>query len=85
MDNIVFHSDRFEILIDVRGFRPEDISCKISPNMVEVFAQRQETADVVGRIISLSRNYQLPQNVRPENGDCYLSSEGVLLVTAPWQ
>nr|CAI5833076.1 unnamed protein product [Callosobruchus analis] len=48
-------------------------------------AQKQESADATSRSISLSRNYQLPQNVRPEDGSCCLSSEGLLLVTAPWQ
>ncbi|XP_056633938.1 alpha-crystallin B chain-like [Diorhabda carinulata] len=85
MDAVFFHSDRFDLLIDARGFRPEDIKCKMSPNLIEIIGQRQENANSGNKSMTLSRNYQLPQAVKPEEGNCFFSTEGVLLVSAPWQ
>ncbi|KAJ8913521.1 hypothetical protein NQ315_017072 [Exocentrus adspersus] len=84
MDSVLFHQDRFEIMIDARGFRPEDVKCSMTPNVVEVLAQKQEKVNSTTRTISLTRTYQLPQVIKPEEGTCYLSSEGLLLITAPW-
>ncbi|KAG5874944.1 hypothetical protein JTB14_018859 [Gonioctena quinquepunctata] len=80
MDTVFFHQDRFELLIDARGFQPEDIKCRITPNLVEILAQRQECCDKASRSMALTRNYQLPQCVKPQEGNCCYSSEGILLV-----
>nr|AHE77379.1 heat shock protein [Lissorhoptrus oryzophilus] len=85
MDHVIFHSDRFEILVDTRGFKPEEIKCNMTPTSVEVTAQTDAKIDNnVQKRMSLSRQYMLPQNAVPENGVCCLSQEGILLITAPW-
>lgn len=73
-----------KILIDVRGFDPGDITCKITPDNVEVMAQRQEKVETMSKSMSLARNYYLPQKVTPSDGNCCLSTEGILLISAPW-
>ncbi|XP_050311431.1 alpha-crystallin A chain-like [Anthonomus grandis grandis] len=84
MDKAFFLPDRFEILIDARGFRPEDIKCMLTANSLEVSAQKEDRTDNAQKRISLTRQYVLPQNAVPEKGQCCLSSDGMLLVTAPW-
>lgn len=71
-------------MIDVRGFRPEEIKCKITQEAVEVFAQKQEKIESTSKSMALARSYQLPQKANPAQGNCCLSIEGILLVTAPW-
>lgn len=71
-------------MIDVRGFRPEEIKCKITYDAVEVFAQKQEKMQSASKSMALARTYQLPQRVIPTEGNCCLSIEGILLITAPW-
>ncbi|KAJ8981723.1 hypothetical protein NQ317_003788 [Molorchus minor] len=84
MDNLFFHQDRFEILIDARGFRPEDIKCTMTQSILEVVGQRVENVSNACRSMSLARTYQFPQPVIPEEGTCCFSSEGILSITAPW-
>lgn len=71
-------------MIDVRGFLPEEIKCKITHDSVEVLAQKQEKMESASKSVALARTYQLPQNVIPTQGNCCLSTEGILLITAPW-
>ncbi|KAL3281070.1 hypothetical protein HHI36_004294 [Cryptolaemus montrouzieri] len=85
MDSVFFHSDRFEILVDARGYRPEELRCVITANNINVTAQKKECVNDSEKNISMSRNYQLPQDIIPENGNCCLSSDGILLITAPWR
>ncbi|XP_030749538.1 alpha-crystallin B chain-like isoform X3 [Sitophilus oryzae] len=84
MDNVFFYQDRFEILVDARGFKPEEIKCTVTPRSVEVLAQTENQIENAQRRMTLTRQYVLPKNASPENGTCCLSNEGIFLVTAPW-
>ncbi|XP_018564634.1 major egg antigen-like [Anoplophora glabripennis] len=84
MDSVLFLQDRFEILIDARGFRPEDVKCSLTINLVEVAAQKYEKFNAGNKSMTLTRSYQLPQPIKPEEGICCMSSEGILLISAPW-
>ncbi|KAH0813711.1 hypothetical protein GEV33_009079 [Tenebrio molitor] len=66
MDSVFFNDDRFELMVDTRGYRPEDLRCTISPNSVMVVAQRDEVASGTQRSLSTTRSYQLPQFVVPQ-------------------
>ncbi|XP_044751955.1 protein lethal(2)essential for life-like [Coccinella septempunctata] len=85
MDSVFFLTDRFEILVDARGYKPEELRCVITANNVNVMAQKKECVNDTEKNVSMSRNYQLPQDIVPENGNCCLSSDGILLITAPWR
>ncbi|ENN76227.1 hypothetical protein D910_04457 [Dendroctonus ponderosae] len=84
MDRTVFHSDHFEILIDARGFRPEEIKCLLTSQSVEVSAQKEDQSANAQKRMSLVRQYILPKLIVPENGQCCLSSDGMLLIAVPW-
>lgn len=75
---------KFQIVIDVRGFQAEEIKCKITQETVEVLAQKEEKSNSGSKSMALARNYHLPQMVSPTEGNCCLSAEGILLITAPW-
>ncbi|XP_076269982.1 protein lethal(2)essential for life-like [Rhynchophorus ferrugineus] len=84
MDNVTFYQDRFEILVDIRGFKPEEIKCTVTQRAVEVLAQSEDYSENNQKRMVLSRQYFLPKFANADAGSCCLSSEGVLLVTAPW-
>lgn len=73
-----------QILIDARGFRPEEIKCTITARSVEVVAQKDDPSENAQKRTSLIRQYLLPKNAIPEHGQCCFSADGVLAVTAPW-
>nr|QNJ44849.1 sHSP16.1 [Agasicles hygrophila] len=85
MDAVFFHKDRFELLVDARGFTPNNIKCKMTPTFIEILGHRVEEPLNGSKSMSLARKYQLPQAVKPEEGNCCFSTEGILLVTAPWR
>ncbi|KAL1491444.1 hypothetical protein ABEB36_012042 [Hypothenemus hampei] len=84
MDKTMFHPDRFEIFIDARGFRPDEIKCTVTKHTIEIVAQKEDQCENAQKRTSLIRQYFLPKNTVPENAQCCLTSEGTLLVTAPW-
>ncbi|XP_066148166.1 alpha-crystallin A chain-like [Euwallacea fornicatus] len=84
MDQVIFHPDHFEILIDLRGFRPEEIKCILTANTVEVIAQNAQQMENAQKILYLVRQYLLPKNASSEQGYCCLVGEGMLFITAPW-
>ncbi|RZC36378.1 HSP20 domain containing protein [Asbolus verrucosus] len=85
MDNVFFGNDRFELMVDTRGYRPEELKCTVGPNTIEITAQKQEVSAGAQRILETARSYQLPQLVVPQQAVCCLSSEGLLLIVVPWQ
>ncbi|CAG9771188.1 unnamed protein product [Ceutorhynchus assimilis] len=84
MDKTVFYQDRFEILVDTRGYQPYEIKCLMTNKIVEVIAQKENQQDNAQKCNALMRQFVLPQNFVSENGQCCLSPDGVLTITAPW-
>ncbi|XP_044267131.1 uncharacterized protein LOC123012951 [Tribolium madens] len=85
MDSVFFNDDRFELIVDTRGFKPEDVKCTVSPNAIEIIASKQEIQAGTQRSMSTTRSYQLPQFIQPRRALCCFSREGILLVAVPWQ
>lgn len=57
--------------------------------MIQLIAQHEGSAQsgqggVIQRNMSMDRSYQLPQLVNPELATCCLSSDGILVISAPW-
>ncbi|PSN52181.1 hypothetical protein C0J52_06087 [Blattella germanica] len=83
-DRMTFKPDRFEIIMDVQGFKPEDISITLQDNVVDVSAERQTQDSATAQCFSFHRRYFLPQNIKTDALVSNLSSEGVLVLSAPW-
>ncbi|XP_054164067.1 alpha-crystallin B chain-like [Oppia nitens] len=76
--------DKFQVMVDVSHFAPEEITVKTMENTVVVTARHEDRADDFGYISrQFSRKYTLPPDVDPLAVTSSLSSEGILTVQAP--
>ncbi|XP_015603615.1 protein lethal(2)essential for life [Cephus cinctus] len=76
--------DKFQVILDVQQFSPEEITVKTVDNNVIVEAKHEEKQDEHGYISRhFVRRYVLPSSHDVENVTSSLSSDGVLTITAP--
>ncbi|XP_059474275.1 protein lethal(2)essential for life-like [Neocloeon triangulifer] len=77
-------SSKFQVNLDVQQFKPEEISVKIVDNAVVIEGKHEEKQDQHGFISrQFVRKYVLPEGVDKEKVECKLSSDGVLIISAP--
>ncbi|CAH0713228.1 unnamed protein product, partial [Brenthis ino] len=76
--------DKFEVILDVQQFAPEEITVKATNNSVVVEGQHEEKPDEHGFISrQFTRRYILPTGYEITDLVSTLSSDGVLTITAP--
>ncbi|KAG6458823.1 hypothetical protein O3G_MSEX011075 [Manduca sexta] len=76
--------DKFQVNLDVQHFAPEEISVKTSDGFIVIEGKHEEKKDEHGYITrQFKRRYALPEGCNPETVESRLSSDGVLIVTAP--
>ncbi|XP_060536255.1 protein lethal(2)essential for life isoform X1 [Cylas formicarius] len=76
--------DRFEVILDVQQFAPNEITVKTSGNSIIVEGKHEEKQDEHGFISRhFVRRYLLPGDHDIEEVISSLSSDGILTVTAP--
>jgi crystallin alpha B len=76
--------ERFQVMLDVQQFRPREISVKVVNGFIVVEGKHEEREDEHGFISrEFKRRYALPEDVKAENVESNLSSDGVLLLSAP--
>ncbi|KAF5283946.1 hypothetical protein FQA39_LY17187 [Lamprigera yunnana] len=76
--------DKFQVILDVQQFSPNEIVVKTSSNSIIVEGKHEEKQDEHGFISRhFVRRYVLPQDHDIESVLSSLSSDGVLTVTAP--
>ncbi|KAK0090389.1 hypothetical protein PV325_000671 [Microctonus aethiopoides] len=76
--------DKFEVILDVQQFSPDEITVKTIDNNVIVEAKHEEKKDEHGFISrQFVRRYVLPASHDPLEITSSLSSDGVLTITAP--
>jgi len=81
-----FFVESTQVILDVHEFKPEELSVKTFDYYVEIEAKHEAKQDPHGFITRhFKRKYTLPRDVKPTDVQCNLSSEGILLVTAPRQ
>lgn len=74
----------FRVSLDVQQFKPEEISVKVVGDYVVVEAQHEEREDVHGFISrQFTRRYKMPNDIDVDELKSTLSSDGVLILTAP--
>lgn len=74
-----------QLIIDVRGYRPEELKCVVEPQKVQVVAEKNDTTNNPAKAnTSIKRSYKLNQPVVPTKAICCLSAEGILLIAVPW-
>jgi len=75
-----------EVSLDTHHFRPDELKVNVHNNVLSVEAKHEEKSDDgVSRYVSKQfvRKYTLPDGCVPEQVTSNLSSDGVLLITAP--
>ena len=71
-------------MLDVQQFRPRELTVKTVGGFVVVEGKHEEREDEHGFISrQFTRRYVLPEDVKAENVECNLSSDGVLMITGP--
>jgi len=75
--------DSFKVVIDVRRFKPEEITVKVIDRCLLVEAKHEETQDEHGSIShrQFVRRYQLPERADVDRVTSTISSDGILTVT----
>jgi HSP20 family molecular chaperone IbpA len=76
--------DKYQVMLDVKHFMPEEIHVKTVDNCITVEGCHEEKPDEHGYVLrSFKRRYILPEDVRAEAVHCNLSADGVLTLQAP--
>ncbi|CAF4920926.1 unnamed protein product [Pieris macdunnoughi] len=76
--------EKFEVILDVQQFAPEDITVKACNNSVVVEGKHEEKQDEHGFVSrQFTRRYILPTGYDVADVVSSLSSDGVLTITAP--
>ncbi|XP_075981251.1 lethal (2) essential for life [Anticarsia gemmatalis] len=76
--------EKFEVILDVQQFAPEEITVKAANNSVLVEGKHEEKQDEHGFISrQFTRRYILPSGYDVADLVSTLSSDGVLTITAP--
>uniref|UniRef100_A0A6V7KZ56 SHSP domain-containing protein n=1 Tax=Bracon brevicornis TaxID=1563983 RepID=A0A6V7KZ56_9HYME len=76
--------DKFQVILDVQQFKPEEINVKVVDKCVVVEAKHEEKQDEHGWISrQFTRKYLIPEQCDIDQVASSLSSDGVLTITAP--
>nr|ACF21815.1 small heat shock protein [Macrocentrus cingulum] len=76
--------DKFQVILDVQQFKPEEIDVKVVDKFVVVEAKHEEKPDEHGFISrQFIRKYMIPEQCNIDEVQSSLSSDGVLTITAP--
>jgi HSP20 family molecular chaperone IbpA len=74
-------SDKFQVMVDVSHFTPEEITVKTVDNTIVVSAKHEDRADDYGFVSrQFSRKYLIPQDIDPLSITSTLSPEGILTI-----
>merc|ERR1712179_568370 len=82
-------SDKFEVTLDVSEYSPEELKVTTMGNTVSVEGKRQtgnknvDGSQEASSSKSFSRKWTLPPECKAESVVSNLSSDGVLMITAP--
>ncbi|GIY42691.1 protein lethal(2)essential for life [Caerostris darwini] len=77
-------ADKFQVMLNVKHFRPHEIDVKTVDNFVVIHGEHEEQADAHGFVSrQFTRRYQLPDDVEPHTVTSSLSQDGVLTIQAP--
>ncbi|XP_069681212.1 uncharacterized protein [Periplaneta americana] len=84
-DNMEFKPECFQIVMDMKGFTPEDITVTLQGNVLDVSATTEVQGPSSIEQKAMQRRYYLPRNVQADALQSNLSSDGILVLSAPWQ
>ena len=76
---------KLEVSLDTSQYRPDELSVSVSDGVLRVEGKHEEKAEDGSKMVSrmFSRKYTLPPSTKQEEVASNLSSDGVLVITAP--
>merc|ERR1712152_26220 len=76
---------KLEVSLDTSQYRPDELSVSVSDGVLAVEGKHEEKAEDGSKMVSrmFSRKYTLPPSAKSEEVVSNLSSDGVLVITAP--
>ena len=76
---------KLEVSLDTSQYRPDELKVSVSDGVLLVEGKHEEKAEDGSKMVSrmFSRKYSLPPNAQADHVASNLSSDGVLVVTAP--
>jgi len=76
---------KMEVSLDTSQYRPDELKISVDKGVVTVEGKHEEKAEDGSKMVSrvFSRKYTLPEDARAEDVVSNLSSDGVLVITAP--
>jgi len=77
--------DKFEVSLDTSQYRPDELRVNVQDGVISVEGKHEENSEDGRKMVSkqFSRKYSLPAGSKSENVVSNLSSDGVLVVSAP--
>eukprot|EP00092_Neocalanus_flemingeri_P002649 GFUD01002837.1.p1 GENE.GFUD01002837.1~~GFUD01002837.1.p1 ORF type:complete len:466 (-),score=137.47 GFUD01002837.1:376-1773(-) len=80
---VSYDDDKFQISLDAKDYKPEDLDVKVEGNTIIITA-KQELQEAGGtRTRVFEQKFSLPSGVKAELVKSSLTREGVLVITAP--
>jgi len=78
-------ANKMEVSLDTAQYRPDELKITVDGGVVHVEGKHEEKAEDGSKMVSrsFSRKYTLPAGARSEDVVSNLSSDGVLVITAP--
>merc|ERR1712227_16280 len=76
-------NSKFELSLDTHGFRPDEIKVNVAGGVLGVEAKHEEKGDNKHILRQFSRKYTLPEGCEAARVNSNLSSDGVLVISAP--
>lgn len=74
---------KFEVSLDTHEYKPEEVKVNIVGNVLSVEAKHEEKSENKFVSRQFSRKYTLPEACIAERVSSNLSSDGILMITAP--
>ena len=76
---------KFEVSLDTHEYRPDELKVNVTDNVLTVEGKHEEKSEDGNTIVTrhFLRKYVLPKGCQAETVNSNLSSDGVLMITAP--
>ena len=74
---------KFEVSLDLQNFRPDEIKVNVKKGLLSVEAKHEEKTENSFASRQFSKAYSLPEGCEAERVTSNLSSDGILMITAP--
>jgi len=83
--NFIIEDDKFTVKVDVQHYTPEELEVKTMDNYMVITGKHEEKNEDGTSHVSrqFSRRYGIPSGVKPDAITCNLTSEGVMILSAP--